>query len=193
MLSVVEGIAPKDEVEAMLATQMAAVHMASMTFARRLAHVDNIPQQDSAERAFNKLARTFTATCSTVTFLLTSSPVALQRVDLRAPGDAPPCIRHLPFAIAGDRHGLPRRVLAPQRRLRCIDKCFGMAFALFVLSCAAPFSTVPTIACPPAWTCTTGERNANYKHGCFTKEALAERREASAWAKLMRRLAEEVK
>ena len=32
-----------------------------MTFARRLAHVDNIPQQDSAERAFNKLTRTFTA------------------------------------------------------------------------------------------------------------------------------------
>jgi hypothetical protein len=47
-------------VEAMLAAQMAAVHMATMTFARRLAHVDNIPQQDSAERAFNKLARTFT-------------------------------------------------------------------------------------------------------------------------------------
>jgi hypothetical protein len=38
-----------------------------------------------------------------------------------------------------------------------------------------------------------GERNGNYKHGCFTKEALAERREASAWAKLMRKLAEEVK
>jgi hypothetical protein len=31
-----------------------------MTFARRLAHVDNIAQQDSAERAFNKLIRTFT-------------------------------------------------------------------------------------------------------------------------------------
>jgi hypothetical protein len=44
----------------MLAAQMAAVHMATMTFARRLAHVDNIPQQDSAERAFNKLTRTFT-------------------------------------------------------------------------------------------------------------------------------------
>jgi hypothetical protein len=42
----------------MLATQMAAVHMATMTFARRLAHVESIPQQDSAERAFNKLART---------------------------------------------------------------------------------------------------------------------------------------
>jgi hypothetical protein len=43
----------------MLAAQMAAVHMATMTFARRLAHVENIQQQDSAERAFNKLARTY--------------------------------------------------------------------------------------------------------------------------------------
>jgi len=59
MLAVVTGIEPRDEVEAMLASQMAAVHMATMTFARRLNHIDNIPQQDSAERAFNKLARTF--------------------------------------------------------------------------------------------------------------------------------------
>jgi len=60
MLAVITGIEPKDQMEAMLAAQMAAVHMATMTFARRLNHVDNIPQQDSAERAFNKLARTFT-------------------------------------------------------------------------------------------------------------------------------------
>jgi hypothetical protein len=59
MLAVVKGLEPKDQVEAMLGAQMAAVHMATMTFARRLAHVENIPQQDSAERAFNKLARTF--------------------------------------------------------------------------------------------------------------------------------------
>ena len=45
----------------MLAAQMAAVHMATMTFARRLVLVETIPQQDSAERAFNKLARTFAA------------------------------------------------------------------------------------------------------------------------------------
>ena len=59
MLAVIKGIEPRDQVEAMLAAQIAAVHMASMTFARRLAHVDNIPQQDSASNAFNKLARTF--------------------------------------------------------------------------------------------------------------------------------------
>jgi hypothetical protein len=45
----------------MLAVQMAAIHSLTMTFAQRLANVDNIPQQDSAERALNKLARTFTA------------------------------------------------------------------------------------------------------------------------------------
>jgi hypothetical protein len=60
MLSMVVGIEPKDQIEAMLAAQMAAIHLQTMTFARRINHVENIPQQDSAERAFNKLARTFT-------------------------------------------------------------------------------------------------------------------------------------
>jgi hypothetical protein len=57
--SVIEGIKPRDEIEAMLAAQMAAVHVATMTFARRLNRVETIPQQDSAEKTFNKLARTF--------------------------------------------------------------------------------------------------------------------------------------
>ena len=59
MLSVVKGIKPRDQLEAMLAAQMAAIHVATMTFARRLAHVGNIAQQDSAERALSKLARTY--------------------------------------------------------------------------------------------------------------------------------------
>ncbi len=59
MLSIIKGIKPKDQLEAMLAAQMAAIHVATLTFARRLAHVENIAQQDSAERALNKLARTY--------------------------------------------------------------------------------------------------------------------------------------
>ena len=59
MLSVIKGIEPSDQLEAMLAAQMAAVHVATMTLAGQLAHVEEIPQQDSAERALNKLARTF--------------------------------------------------------------------------------------------------------------------------------------
>ena len=61
MLAVVKGVEPRDQLEAMLAAQMAAVHSATMTFARRLNHVENIPQQDSAVCAFTKLARTFAA------------------------------------------------------------------------------------------------------------------------------------
>jgi hypothetical protein len=59
LLSVIKGVKPRDELEAMLAAQMAAIHAATMTFARRLAHVETLAQQDSAERALNKLARTF--------------------------------------------------------------------------------------------------------------------------------------
>jgi hypothetical protein len=59
MLSVIKGIEPRDQLETMLAAQMAAVHVASMSFARQFAHVETLSQQDSAERAFNKLTRTF--------------------------------------------------------------------------------------------------------------------------------------
>lgn len=60
MRSIVTGIEPKDQIEAMLAAQMASVHLATLGLARRLNHSETIVQQDSAERAFNKLARTFT-------------------------------------------------------------------------------------------------------------------------------------
>jgi hypothetical protein len=59
MLSIVKGIKPKDEIEAMLAAQMALVHVAMVAAARNLAHAELIPQQDSGERTVNKLARTF--------------------------------------------------------------------------------------------------------------------------------------
>lgn len=44
----------------MLAMQMEAIHLATMTFTRRLAHVNILDQQNSVERALNKLTRTFT-------------------------------------------------------------------------------------------------------------------------------------
>ena len=59
MIAVVRDVEPRDQLEAMLAAQMAAIHNATMTFARRLNTVETIPQQDSAERAFTRLARTF--------------------------------------------------------------------------------------------------------------------------------------
>jgi hypothetical protein len=43
----------------MIATQMAAIHCATMVMARRLRGVETLPQQDSASNSLNKLARTF--------------------------------------------------------------------------------------------------------------------------------------
>ena len=45
---------------------MAAIHTAIMTFTRRLAHVENLPYQDSAERALNKLTRTYASQMETL-------------------------------------------------------------------------------------------------------------------------------
>jgi hypothetical protein len=42
------------------------------------------------------------------------------RLPSGAPGDGPPCIRQRPLGIAGDWHGSPLRVRAPQRGARCI-------------------------------------------------------------------------
>ena len=44
----------------MLAAQMATVYVATMAQGQRLAQAGTAPEQDSAERALNKLARTFT-------------------------------------------------------------------------------------------------------------------------------------
>lgn len=59
MLAAVKGVEPRDQIETMLACQMAAVHLATMTMARRLNLARNPLEQDGAEKAFNKLARTF--------------------------------------------------------------------------------------------------------------------------------------
>ena len=90
ILSVVRSIKPRDEIEAMLGAQMATVHMASMTFARRLAHVDNIAQQDSAERAFNKLTRTFTTQVEALKRYRTGGEqrVTVQHVNVNEGGQA---------------------------------------------------------------------------------------------------------
>lgn len=61
VLGFVDSMEPKDATEALLLTQMGAIHQATMAMARRLVHTDTIPQQDSAERALNKLARTYAA------------------------------------------------------------------------------------------------------------------------------------
>ena len=59
-LAVIDGVKPQDQLETLLAAQMAAVHCATMKMARRLAKAENILQRDHAELSLNRFARTFT-------------------------------------------------------------------------------------------------------------------------------------
>jgi len=66
MIAVIKGIEPRDQLETMLAAQMACIHMLAMDFSRRLANAGDIVQRDSAERRLNKLARTFSVQLETL-------------------------------------------------------------------------------------------------------------------------------
>jgi hypothetical protein len=61
MLSVVRSTKPRDQLEAMLAAQMAVVHAATMRVASKPANTHDELQLDSLTRALNNLARTFAA------------------------------------------------------------------------------------------------------------------------------------
>ena len=65
-LGFVDAMEPGDAAEALLLTQMAATHQATMMLARRLNHVQNLAQQDAAERALNKLARSYATQMDTL-------------------------------------------------------------------------------------------------------------------------------
>jgi hypothetical protein len=54
------GIAPRDEIEGMLAAQMVAVHSAAMRSLRLLKGSELVPQQDSNGNLAVKLLRTYT-------------------------------------------------------------------------------------------------------------------------------------
>ena len=61
MVSIVSDLKPRDAVERMLAVQMAATHVALIRTGGMLARADQLPQYEAHERAYNKLARTYTA------------------------------------------------------------------------------------------------------------------------------------
>ena len=66
LLSVVKGIRPRDQIEAMLAAQMAATHAATMKSFRDLADAQDLQHRDAAERTVNKLMRTFASQMETL-------------------------------------------------------------------------------------------------------------------------------
>ncbi|TIX84912.1 MAG: hypothetical protein E5V27_04615 [Mesorhizobium sp.] len=60
-LSMVCGLRPKDQIEATLGVQMAAIHMATMNAAMCMGQAKTWELKESQERALNRLARTYVA------------------------------------------------------------------------------------------------------------------------------------
>lgn len=89
-LGFVDSMQPTDAAEVALLAQMAVTHQALMAFARRLNHVETIPQQDAAERAFNKLARSYAAQMDTLKRYRSSGQqvVRVERVTVHEGGQA---------------------------------------------------------------------------------------------------------
>lgn len=59
MLAMVKGVGARDQIEAMLAAQMAAAHMATMSAAGWRARCTTADALDAADRVFHRAARTF--------------------------------------------------------------------------------------------------------------------------------------
>lgn len=86
----VDAMKPTDAAEALLLTQMAATHQATMMLARRLNHVQNTPQQDAAERALNKLTRSYVSQMDTLKRYRSKGQqtVRVERVTVESGGQA---------------------------------------------------------------------------------------------------------
>ena len=180
-----------------------------MTFARRLAHIENIPQQDSAERAFNKLLRTYTAQME-----------ALKRY--RTGGEQKVTVQHVTVgeggqAIVGNVTQAPRKVASPlwRSQMRKMHPCQASTpknprFAFHCLASRKRMNgqsrnTRPMLSSPRCGAKTRsgkpcrspavggktrcrmhggalgsgaprGNQNA-LKHGLYTREAMAQRRQ----------------
>jgi len=88
-LGFVDAMEPRDAAEALLLGQMAAIHQTTMMMARRMNHVENIPQQDAAERALNKLGRTYAAQMDTLKrYRSKGQTVRVERVTIESGGQA---------------------------------------------------------------------------------------------------------
>ena len=87
LLSIINGIEPRDMLESMLGAQMSTVHMACMMLASRLVHSKNTLEQDSAERALNKLNRTFAIQMETLTRYRSSAKQKVAAPQLPARND----------------------------------------------------------------------------------------------------------
>ena len=93
-----KSIEPQNEIETLLAAQMAAVHVCAMDSSPRYLWADTLQSKDSAERAMTKLTRTFTVQMEALRRhrAKAQQTVRVERVAVNEGGQA---------VVGDDRHG----------------------------------------------------------------------------------------
>jgi hypothetical protein len=66
IMALVRNVAPKDQLEALLAAHAAMTHIIMMTVMQRFVEAENLPQQQFAERSYIKLAHTYSSQMATL-------------------------------------------------------------------------------------------------------------------------------
>jgi hypothetical protein len=180
ILSVVRGISPRDETEALLAAQMAAIHNATMVAARRLNHVETVPQQDSASTMLNKLARTFANQVEALKKYRSAGEqtIKVQHVTVNDGGQA--IVGNVSQGVGArqKREGNPMNLV---QRMNAAPRCSATS-KRSRCQCRAPAVR--------GWTvcrfhgarggAPKGKANGAWKHGGYSNEALAARRHCAA-------------
>ena len=180
MLSLVRGINPKDEMEALLAAQMAAIHNATMVAARRLSHVETIPQQDSASNMLNKLARTFAAQVEALKRYRSAGEqtIKVQHVTVNDGGQA--IVGNVSQGV-GATQRMEANLMDLVQRMNAAPRCSATS-KRSRRKCRAPAVRGRKVCWfHGAWGgAPKGKANGAWKHGNYSNEAKALRREFAA-------------
>jgi hypothetical protein len=101
IFAIMKSEKPKSHLEVMLISQMAATHLLAMKLADQLNDVRYLKHQDSAERAYNKLMRTFTNQLEALKRYRTGGEqkVTVQHVSVSEGGQA--IVGHLTHSVSG--------------------------------------------------------------------------------------------
>jgi hypothetical protein len=105
MLSVIKGLEPRNQLEAMIGTHLAVIQVAFMKTARSLTFTNNVLQHDSV--ALNKLSRTFVMLMDALYRSRTDAPQTVQNVSVAFGQAIVANVRHPMSATFSERDGGP--------------------------------------------------------------------------------------
>ncbi|ODT80965.1 MAG: hypothetical protein ABS76_14350 [Pelagibacterium sp. SCN 64-44] len=189
LLSVVQEIAPRDPIEALIAVQMATVHSAAMQQAASLNAALTLPGQykkyEAHSNAFNKLTRTFTTQMEALKRYRSKAEqrviVEHQHVHVYPGGQA--VVGNVTQGGVTETEGQPH-----ERQLR-LSECNAVLGTIEADQAPVPGASGKGSVCRfhgARGGQTSGPSNSRYVHGQFTQEAIGQRVAVAALIKQCR-------